>query len=935
MGGATLLNHDFQHSIGRKSQAEREAMSVKGDPLNAREVLESPKGRVVVYRLDRLEEAGLTRVSRLPYTIRVLLENVVRNYDGFMVTEEDVKRVAGWPSGAGSAVVPFFPARAILQDYTGVPAVVDLAAMREVAAKYGCPPRIIDSHIPAHLIIDHSVSVDYFGTSDAIVKNMALEFRRYRERYQLLKWAQQAFSNLKVVPPGKGIIHQVNIEYLASVVEYRVVNGEPHAFPDSVVGADSHTTMVNGIGVLGWGAGGIEVEAVMLGQPYYLVLPEVIGVKLVGEPREGVTPTDIVLAITEFLRKKVETVGRFVEFYGPGLKYLNGFDRTTIANMAPEYGSTTGFFPVDGETLTFLRLTGRSEEHVRFVEWYTRLQHLYYTGGEEPDYTVKLEFDLSTVEPSIAGPAHPEDRIPLRRAKEAFRETLREYLEEMRRRGVRVAGSYRATFDEMGEAELTHGIVAIAAIASCTNTSNPYNMVAAGLIAKKAVEKGLTRKPWVKTSLSPGSRVVVEYLRRSGLMSYLEALGFHVVGFGCMTCIGNSGPLLPQVEKAVREAGVLAAAVVSNNRNFLGRIHPLTRANYIASPPMVVAYAIKGTVDWDPYSEPIGYTPNGEPVFLADIWPRSSEVKRIIEEYLDPTLFREKYKDIYRGTREWEELEAPSGDLYSWDPKSTYIRRPPFFDNFTLEPPEPDDIRGARVLLMLGDRVTTDHISPAGAIPPDSPAGRYLLEHGVKPEEFGTYGARRGNHEVMVRGTFANPRIRNLIVDREGGYTIYWPTGEVMTVYEAAMRYKEQGIPLIVIAGKQYGAGSSRDWAAKGPYLLGVKAVIAESFERIHRSNLVGMGILPLEFMPGENAKTLGLRGDEIYDIIGIREGLYPRKKLTVIARRPNGEKIEFKVTARLDNPVEVEYYRHGGILHYVLRRMITSCLKEREKSQH
>ncbi len=909
-------------------------MGVGRDPFNAREVLESPRGRVVVYRLDRLEEAGLTKVDRLPFTIRILLENVVRNYDGFMVTEEDVKRVAGWPQGAGSEVVPFFPARALLQDYTGVPAVVDLAAMREVAARYGCSPKIVDARIPSHLVIDHSVSVDYFGTSDAIYKNMALEFRRYRERYQLLKWAQQAFSSLRVIPPGKGIIHQVNVEYLASVVEYRVVNGEPHAFPDSVVGADSHTTMVNGIGVLGWGAGGIEVEAVMLGQPYYLVLPEVIGVKLVGEPREGVTPTDIVLAITEFLRRKVDTVGRFVEFYGPGLRHLTGFDRTTIANMAPEYGSTTGFFPVDGETLTFLRLTGRSEEHVRFVEWYTRLQKLYYTGSEEPDYTVKLEFDLSTVEPSIAGPSHPEDRIPLREAKRAFREALKRYLEEMKRRGVSVTGRYRASFGELGEAELTHGVVAIAAIASCTNTSNPYNMVAAGILARKAVEKGLTRKPWVKTSLSPGSRVVVEYLRRSGLMSYLEALGFHVVGFGCMTCIGNSGPLIPQVEKAVREAGVLAAAVVSNNRNFLGRIHPLTRANYIASPPLVVAYAVKGTVDWDPLSEPLGYTPNGEPVYLADVWPRSSEVREVIEKYLDPELYREKYRDIYRGTREWEELKAPTGELYRWDPRSTFIRRPPFFENFTLEPPRLDDIRGARVLLMLGDRVSTDHISPAGSIPPDSPAGRYLLEHGVRPEEFGTYGARRGNHEVMVRGTFANPRLRNLLVDREGGYTVYWPTGEVMTVYEAAMRYREQGIPLIVIAGKQYGVGSSRDWAAKGPYLLGVKAVIAESFERIHRSNLVGMGILPLQFTPGENAKTLGLRGDEVYDIIGIREGLYPHKKLTVIARRPDGEKVEFKVIARLDNPVEVEYYKHGGILHYVLRRMIHECLEKTSRSK-
>ncbi|MET1128452.1 MAG: aconitate hydratase AcnA [Thermoproteota archaeon] len=918
------------------------------DPFGSREKLESPRGPAVVYRLDRLEEAGLAKIERLPYTIRVLLENVVRNLDGFLVTEDDVKKVASWPSGAGSEVIPYMPSRVLMQDYTGVPAVVDLAAMRDVAAKFGCDPKVIDTQVPAHLVIDHSVMVDYFGTKYALTKNMELEFKRYSERYKLLKWAQQAFKNLKVIPPGKGIIHQVNIEYLAQVVHYREVGGEPHAFPDTLIGTDSHTTMVNGIGVLGWGVGGIEAEAVLLGQPYYMILPEVIGVKLVGEPREGVTPTDIVLSITEFLRRNADTVGRFVEFYGPGLKHLMAFDRTTIANMAPEYGSTTGFFPVDAETLAYLRLTGRDPRHVEFVEWYTKLQKLYYTeDAPEPDYTVRLEFDLSQVEPSVAGPSHPEDRIPLSKLKERFRKVVEEHEKERRRRASAVASLAGRHAEEMAshagepeprewprarvklngqEIELTHGAVAIAAITSCTNTSNPFVLIGAGLLAKKAVEYGLTRKPWVKTSLAPGSVVVTEYLREAGLLPYLEALGFHVVGYGCTTCIGNSGPLPEPISRAIQSYDLYAVSVLSGNRNFSGRIHPLVRGNFLMSPMLVVAYAIKGTVDWDPYSEPLGHDPNGNPVFLKDVWPSAEEIRKLILEHLRPELYQRKYRDIYKGNELWEKLEAPSGDLYQWDPKSTFIRRPPFFDDFKLEPPEPDDIRGARVLLMLGDRVTTDHISPAGSIPQDSPAGRYLLEHGVDPKQFGTYGARRGNHEVMMRGTFANPRIRNLLVDREGGYTIYWPTGEVTTVFDAAMRYMREGIPTIVIAGKQYGAGSSRDWAAKGPYLLGVKAVIAESFERIHRSNLVGMGILPLQFMPGENAQTLGLRGDEVYDIIGIKEGLHPRKELTVRATRPNGEVVEFKVIARLDSPVEVEYYKHGGILHYVLRKLLKGC---------
>ncbi|MET1101559.1 MAG: aconitate hydratase AcnA [Pyrodictiaceae archaeon] len=913
-------------------------------------------GPAIIYKLDALEEHGLTKISRLPYTIRILLENVLRNVDGFLVTEDDVKKVASWPKGAGEVVIPFMPTRVILQDYTGVPAVVDLAAMRDAAKEHGCPPEIIDTMVPAHLIIDHSIQVDYFGTAYAINKNMELEFRRYKERYSLLKWAQQAFGNLKVIPPGKGIIHQINLEYLARVVDYREYRGEPMAFPDTVIGTDSHTTMINGIGVLGWGVGGIEAEAVLLGQPYYITLPEVIGVELVGEPQEGVTPTDIVLSITEFLRKKagVDTVGRFVEFYGPGLKHLMAFDRATIANMAPEYGSTTGFFPVDDETIAYLRLTGRDEAAVKLVEEYTKLQHLFYTEDDKPTYTVTLKFDLSSVEPSIAGPSHPEDRIPLTKAKEEFRKILRKYLEERKKKlAVTVSLEGRHAEEMMhhkeegielefpkakivvGEEEvtLTHGLVAIAAITSCTNTSNPFVLIGAGLLAKKAVERGLRSKPWVKTSLAPGSRVVVDYLKDAGLLAYLEALGFHVVGFGCTTCIGNSGPLPEAVAKAIKEHDLYAVSVLSGNRNFSGRIHPLVRGNFLMSPILVVAYAIKGTIDWDPYNEPIGYDPNGEPVYLRDIWPSTSEIKEAIRKYVKPELFKEKYKDVFKGTKEWEELEAPTGSTFKWDPSSTYIRKPPFFEGFKLEPPELDDIRGARVLVMLGDRVTTDHISPAGSIPPESPAGRYLMEHGVEPKDFGTYGARRGNHEVMMRGTFANPRIRNLLVDREGGWTIYWPTGELMTVFDAAMRYKSEGIPVIVIAGKMYGAGSSRDWAAKGPYLLGVRAVIAESFERIHRSNLIGMGILPLQFMPGENAKSLGLRGDEVYDIIGIKEGLYPRKKLTVIARRSDGTEIKFNVIARLDNQVEVEYYRNGGILQYVLRKLIRECKKKQGSS--
>ncbi len=894
-----------------------------------RRFIDTPRGRAVIYKLDVLEEIGFTKISRLPYSIRILLENVVRNYDGFLISEDDIEKVGNWPRGVGENVVAFIPTRVILQDYTGIPLIVDLAAMREVALKYNCDPKIIDAMVPVHLIIDHSIQVDYHGTSYALEKNIELEFKRYSERYKLLKWAQTAFTNLKIIPPAKGIIHQINIEYLAKVIDLREFKGEVTAFPDTVIGTDSHTTMVNGIGVLGWGVGGIEAEAVLLGQPYYITLPEVIGVKIIGEPREGVTATDIVLSITEFLRKKTNVVGKFVEFFGPGLRNLSGFDRTTIANMAPEYGSTIGFFPIDDRTLEFLLITGRRQDYIEFIKKYTKLQHLFYDEEEPiPEYTQILEFDLSSVEPSISGPSHPEDRIPLHKAKEYIKKDIEKFVEEQRkklRNIISINSKVRLKINDE-EVEVGHGMIVIAAIASCTNTSNPHVMIGAGLVAKKAIEYGLRVKPWVKTSLAPGSRVVLDYLEESGLMPYLKALGFHIVGFGCTTCIGNSGPLLKPVEEVIKKYGLYSTTILSGNRNFAGRIHPLSKANFLMSPMLVIAYALKGTMNWDPLNEPIGFDPNGKPIYLKDIWPKEKEIREYIAKYLKPNLYIEKYQDVFEGTKDWIELEAPTGSLYKWDERSTWIKKPPFFEDFTLEPPPLRDIKGARVLLLLGDRVTTDHISPAGPIPPESPAGKYLLKHGVKPEDFGTYGARRGNHEVMVRGTFFNPRCKNLLLpEREGGWTIYWPTKEVMTVYDAAMKYMKHRIPLIIIAGKQYGAGSSRDWAAKGPYLLGVKAVIAESFERIHRSNLVGMGILPLQFMPGENWRSLGLRGDEIYDIIGISEGLKPHKVLTVIARKPNGSKtIEFNVIARLDNYIEVKYYRHGGILKYVLRKLIT-----------
>ncbi len=886
---------------------------------NIVEEIDTYMGKARIYNVSRIDELGLGKYERLPYSIRIVLENLVRHYDGYVVRDEEVKAAAQWESHAGRKEIPLHPVRVIMQDFTGVPAVVDLAAMRDAVKEFGIDPSVVNPLIPVHLIIDHSIQVDYYGTGYAFRMNLKKEYERNKERYMLLKWAQKAFSNFKVAPPGKGIIHQVNLEYLAKVVWLARHNGSLYAYPDSLLGTDSHTTMINGLSVLGWGVGGIEAEATILGQPYYMLLPEVVGVRLEGELPEGATATDLVLYITEKLRKK-GVVGKFVEYHGPGVKMLSVPDRATIANMAPEYGATMGFFPIDEQTISYLRLTGRPEEHVRLVEDYAKRVGLWYDlEAPAPAYSDVVVIDLNDVEPSISGPSHPEDRIPLKKAKEQVRSILKEYWEKKGR------GPVIVELEIEGEkVALTDGSVVYAAITSCTNTSNPSLMLAAGLVAKKAVERGLRTKPWVKTSNAPGSRVVPDYWNKTGLMQYLEALRFHITGFGCTVCIGNSGPLRPEVEEAIKKHDLYAATVLSGNRNFSGRIHPLARGNFLASPPLVVAYALAGRIDIDFYNEPIGVDPNGQPVYLRDIWPSPEEVQELVEKVISPESFKEKYKDIWEGDEFWNSLKVEESVTYPWDPKSTYIRKPPFFEGMTLEPPEPEDIRGARVLVMAPDRTTTDHISPAGRISPDSKAGRYLIEQGVPPAQLNTCGARRGNHEVMMRCTFDNPRFVNkLTPDREGGWTIYWPTGEVMHVFDAAMKYKEQGIPVIVIGGKQYGAGSSRDWAAKGPYLLGVRAVIAESFERIHRSNLVGMGILPLEFMPGENAETLGLDGSEEYDILGISEGLEPGKILTVRARKKDGRVIEFKVKARLDTPIEVEYYKHGGILRYVLRKII------------
>ncbi len=904
---------------------------------------ESSLGKAYFYSLTELERKGLVNLSRLPYSIRVLLENTLRNLGNGFVTDEDLKTVADWGKITDTKEVAFFPARVILQDFTGVPAVVDLAAMRSAVNRLGGDPSMVNPHIPVDLVIDHSVQVDYFGTIYSFNLNVEKEFERNRERYILLKWAQSAFKNFRVVPPGRGIIHQVNLEYLAKVVQTKQFNDGVLAYPDSLLGTDSHTTMINGLGVFGWGVGGIEAEAVMLGQPYYMILPEVIGVRLVGKLPEGATATDLVLTVTEMLRKR-GVVGKFVEYFGPGIKTLTLPDRATIANMAPEYGATMGFFPVDEETLNYLRFTGRDPEHVNLVEKYLKEQTIFYDETVEPDYTDILELNMEHVEPSIAGPRRPQDRIPLRNAAEVFRKTLVEFfkkgseshhghlqweeeggmpqpsLETLKKKlsGVAIV--------EKGEQSyVDHGSVVIAAITSCTNTSNPSVMIGAGLLARKAVEHGLVTPAHVKTSLAPGSRVVVDYLEKAGLMPYLEALGFHVVGFGCTTCIGNSGPLPPAVERAILENDLVVVSVLSGNRNFEARIHNLVKANYLASPVLVVAYALAGRIDIDLLNEPIGFDPNDNPVYLKDIWPTQDEIKEAMSRALSPDLFKAKYSNIFEGDENWRTLDIPEGQIYEWDANSTYIQEPPFFIGLTLDVPAVRDIKGARVLALLGDSITTDHISPAGSIPKDSPAGRYLISKNVKPIDFNTFGSRRGNHEVMIRGTFGNVRLRNrLVPDKEGGWTVYFPTKEVMTIYDAAMKYQQDNTPLIVIAGKEYGTGSSRDWAAKGTALLGVKAVIAQSYERIHRSNLVGMGVLPLQFVDNTNAESLGLDGTEIYDITGLEPDIQPRSHATVVAKKPDGRIIDFKVLIRLDSHAEVEYYKNGGILQYVLRKMLT-----------
>jgi aconitate hydratase A / 2-methylisocitrate dehydratase len=865
-----------------------------------------------IHRLETLEKQGVSNLAKLPFSLRILLENLLRCEDGRFVRADDVRALATWTPGVAQKEIAFMPARVLLQDFTGVPAVVDLATMREAVKHMGGNPKLINPLFPAELVIDHSVQVDSFGNANSFGLNAEMEFQRNVERYAFLRWGQTAFQNFKVVPPDTGICHQVNLEYLARIVCAVPSGKKVQAYPDSVVGTDSHTTMVNALGVFGWGVGGIEAEAAMLGQPSSMLIPEVVGFRLHGRLSEGATATDLVLTVTEMLRKK-GVVGKFVEFYGSGLSSLSVPDRATIANMAPEYGATMGFFPVDAETLAYLRFTARPHEQIALVEAYCKEQSLFRTDATpEPAFNDKLELDLGSVEPTVAGPKRPQDRVALRQAKNSFTKI--------------VEGSpdkHIAIRNNGDSFDFSSGAVVIAAITSCTNTSNPSLMLGAGLLAKKAVDRGLHVKPWVKTSFAPGSKVVTDYLVSSGLMPYLEKLKFHLVGYGCTTCIGNSGPLPEAIGAAIKENNLVAVAVLSGNRNFEGRIHPLVRANYLASPPLVVAYALAGRMDLDLTTEALGKDTAGKPVYLRDIWPTPQEVETTVRSAVSTDMYRKVYGEIYEGDARWKSMPTPEGDLYRWDPKSTYIKMPPYFENMPKDPPALADVHGARVLAILGDSVTTDHISPAGSIPVDSPAGKYLIANGVKPHEFNSYGARRGNHEVMMRGTFANIRLRNqLAPGTEGGWTLYLPGSEKMSMYDAAVHYREAGVPLVVIAGKEYGSGSSRDWAAKGTRLLGVRAVIAESYERIHRSNLNGMGVLALEFKPGETRESLHLTGHEVFEIEGVT-GLAPRKELKVHAKSDDGKEKTFTVIARVDTPEEVAYYRHGGILQYVLRQML------------
>jgi aconitate hydratase len=908
-----------------------------------------------IYRLDALDKQGIS-TRHLPYSLRILLENLLRTEDGHNVTKEEIRALAAWNSKTKpEKEIAFTPSRVLLQDFTGVPAVVDLAAMRDAMKRLGGDPSLINPLQPAELVIDHSVQVDEFGSAQAFALNAELEFVRNKERYAFLRWGQTGFRNLAIVPPDTGIVHQVNLEYLARVVFVQEANGRRAAYPDTLVGTDSHTTMINGLGVLGWGVGGIEAEAAMLGQPVSMLIPLVVGVKLTGKLREGATATDLVLTITEMLRKH-GVVGKFVEYFGPGLRELPLADRATIANMSPEYGATCGIFPIDNESLRYLRLSGRSDEQIALVEAYCREQGLFHDEKTvEAQYSELLTLGLGTVEPSLAGPKRPQDRVPLSQAGQSFTSALPSLIKptksgaktstptlanataekqvgrwETEGGNPTAVGVENPNFEEHVPADvksaLRHGSVVIAAITSCTNTSNPSVMIASGLLAKKAVDRGLSVPPWVKTSLAPGSKVVRDYLERAGLTPYLERLKFHIVGYGCTTCIGNSGPLPTEVSEAIDEKNLVVASVLSGNRNFEGRINSEVRANYLMSPPLVVAFALAGRIDIDMRKEPIGKGKDGKPVYLADIWPSSQEVEKTIQQSIDSNMFRHSYGEVFAGDERWRSLSIPKGETYAWDKASTYIRRAPYFDDMALAPAQVEEIKGARVLAVLGDSVTTDHISPAGSIKKDSPAGKYLIEHGVKPADFNSYGSRRGNHEVMVRGTFANVRLRNKMVPNlEGGFTRHLPDGAEMTIFDASEKYVAERVPLLIIAGKEYGSGSSRDWAAKGPLLLGVRAVLAESYERIHRSNLVGMGILPLQFLPGESAESLKLTGDEVFEITGIRDLM---RKFTAGARvsvraTADGKTQEFKALVRIDTPQEAQYYANGGILQYVLRQLL------------
>lgn len=879
-------------------------------------IIEVEGKRYTIFRLKKLEEEGIANISRLPFSIRVLAENLLRNMDGSTITEYDVKEIANWKVKYNEfKEIAYYPSRVILQDFTGVPCVVDLATMRDAMAELGGDPMKINPLVPVDLIIDHSVQVDHYGTSDSITKNMDMEYKRNTERYTLLKWAQKSFKNMRVFPPGSGIIHQVNLEHISQAVMTEEKDGEVTAFPDTVIGTDSHTTMINGLGVLGWGVGGIEAEAVMLGQPYYMTIPEVVGVKLSGALPEGTTATDLALTITEFLRRH-KVVGKFVEFFGTGVKSMSLADRAMLANMSPEYGATTGFFPVDEETIAYLRLTGRGDA-ASLVEAYSKEQGLFYYGSEEPEYSEVLELDISEVVPSVAGPSRPQDRLPLNELKKSFEGFI-----ALSRNDQSATNKKETVINiDSHEIKLSDGAVAIAAITSCTSTSNPSVMIGAGLLAKKAVEKGLTVSPHVKTSLAPGSGVVEEYLQKSGLLSYLEDLGFYTVGFGCTTCIGNSGPLHPEIERAVKEKGLILTSVLSGNRNFEARIHQSVKANYLTSPALVVALAIAGRVDIDLTKEPLGMDKDNKAVYLKDIWPSRNEVNEAMNSLLTASMFTQKYASALDGDKHWQSLPAPSGSAFKWDNDSTYIKKPPFFIGFSSKPEIQGEIKDARVLLALGDSVTTDHISPAGSIPKDYPAGQYLSEHGVTPKDFNSYGSRRGNHEVMMRGTFANVRIKNKLSSKEGGYTLKLPEQEERFIFDAAMSYMEESVSLVVLAGNEYGTGSSRDWAAKGTHLFGVKAMIAGSYERIHRSNLVGMGVLPLTFRQGESWQSLRLTGKEIFSINGIAD-ITPGKVLNVQAVKEDGSILNFEVIARLDTGIEVEYFKHGGIMPYVLRKL-------------